>query len=171
MERLAAVIEGGGYPSYISTSPRGANFMSAVESVLAPVLAGSAPPPKKAPSFLRQILAPAANQFEALPQIVYEIPVWESKNLFGHSFLISDPAGVKRVLLDNVANYPKTEMERKLLGATVGEGLLVSEGEKWKSHRRLMSPSFDFKSIVSYSPAMVAAADTFANAWAAKAAS
>jgi len=142
--------------------------MSAAQSVPRPMLAGSAPPPKKAPSLIRQILAPAANQFEALPQIAYEKPVWESKNLFGHSFLISDPAGVKRVLLDNVANYPKTEMERKLLGATVGEGLLVSEGEKWKSHRRLMSPSFDFKSIVAYSPAMVAAADKFASAWAAK---
>jgi cytochrome P450 len=142
--------------------------MSGAQTVTSPVLAGSAPPPKKAPSLLRQIIAPAANQFEALPQIVYEKPVWESKNVFGHSFLISDPVGVKRVLLDNVANYPKTEMERKLLGATVGEGLLVSEGEKWKSHRRLLSPSFDFKSIVSYSPAMVAAADKFANAWAAK---
>ncbi len=142
--------------------------MSAAQSVSAPVLAGLGPPPKKAPSLLRQIFAPAPNQFEALPQIAYEEPVWESKNVFGHSFLISDPAGVKRVLLDNVANYPKTEMERKLLGATVGEGLLVSEGEKWKSHRRLMAPSFDFKSIVSYSPAMVAAADKFANVWAAK---
>ncbi len=142
--------------------------MSAAQSVSAPVLAGLAPPPKKAPSLLRQIFAPAPNQFEALPQIAYEEPVWESKNVFGHSFLISDPAGVKRVLLDNVANYPKTEMERKLLGATVGEGLLISEGEKWKSHRRLMAPSFDFKSIVSYSPAMVAAADKFANVWAAK---
>jgi cytochrome P450 len=142
--------------------------MSAAQSVSAPVLAGLSPPPKKAPSLLRQIFAPAPNQFEALPQIVYEAPVWETKNLFGHSFLISDPAGVKRVLLDNVANYPKTEMERKLLGATVGEGLLVSEGEKWKSHRRLMSPSFDFKSIVSYSPAMVAAADKFAGTWASR---
>lgn len=142
--------------------------MSQAQTVSTQALAGSAPPPKKAPSLLRQIFVPAANQFEALPQAAFEKPVWESKNVFGHTFLISDPAGVKRVLLDNVANYPKTEMERKLLGATVGEGLLVSEGEKWKSHRRLMSPSFDFKSIVSYSPAMVAAAKKFSDAWAAK---
>src|ERR1700687_5944348 len=145
--------------------------MSVAPSVPGPMLAGLAPPPMKAPSLFRQVFAPAPNQFEALPRIAYEKSVWESKNLFGHSFLISDPAGVKRVLLDNVANYPKTEMERKLLGATVGEGLLVSEGEKWKSHRRLMSPSFDFKSIVSYSPAMIAVADKFANSWAAKGAS
>ena len=102
------------------------------------------------------------------PGIAYEKFVWETKNLFGHSFIISDPVGVKRVLVDNVANYPKTESETKMLGAVVGEGLLVSQGEKWKSHRRLMSPSFDFKSIISYSPAMVATAEKFANEWAKK---
>src|SRR5204863_7656516 len=40
-----------------------------------------------------------------------------------------------------------------------------SQGEKWKSHRRLMAASFDFKSIVAYSPAFVSAAESFANAW------
>ena len=142
--------------------------MSVAQSVSLPVLAGSSPPPEKPPSFFKQIFAPAPNQFEALPRIAYEKFVWESKSLFGHSFVVSDPSGVKRVLLDNVSNYPKTEVETKMLGAIVGEGLLVSQGEKWKSHRRLMSPSFDFKSIVSYSPAMVATADKFANAWAAR---
>ena len=142
--------------------------MSVAHSVSLPVLAGSAPPPKTSPSIIKQVFSPAPNQFETLPQIAYEEFVWESKNLFGHNFVISDPAGVKRVLVDNVANYPKTEQETKMLGAIVGEGLLVSQGEKWKSHRRLMSPSFDFKSIISYSPAMVATADKFGNAWTAK---
>jgi len=142
--------------------------MSVAETLTPPVLAGTAPPPKRPPSFLKQVFSPAANQFETLPQIAYEQFVWETKNLFGHSFIISDPVGVKRVLVDNVANYPKTESETKLLGAVVGEGLLVSQGEKWKSHRRLMSPSFDFKSIISYSPAMVATAEKFAGRWAKK---
>src|SRR5262249_419947 len=53
-------------------------------------------------------------------------------------------------------------------GAVVGEGLLVSQGDKWKSHRRLMAPSFDFKSIVAYSPAMVSAAESMAQAWSTK---
>jgi cytochrome P450 len=108
------------------------------------------------------------NEFETIPRIAYEKPVWEWKSIFGHNFVVSDPAGIKRVLLDNVANYPKTEMETKMLGAVVGEGLLVSQGEKWKSHRRLMAPSFDFKSIVAYSPSMVSSSKRLADAWAAK---
>lgn len=142
--------------------------MSVVQTLASPVLVGSAPPPEKAPSLLKQIFAPVPNQYEIIPRIAYEKPIWEWKSVFGRMFVISDPVGVKRVLLDNVDNYPKTENETKMLGAVVGEGLLVSQGEKWKSHRRLMSPSFDFKSIVSYSPAMVSAAESFAEAWVAR---
>src|SRR4029079_15761712 len=131
-------------------------------------LVALAPPPEKRPSLLRQILSPAPNEFETIPRIAFEQPIWEWKNMFGHNFVVSDPAGVKRVLLDNVANSPKTQMETEMLGAIVGGGLLVSQGEKWKSHRRLMSPSFDFRSILSYAPSMVAAAERFASAWAAQ---
>ncbi|HEY1710700.1 MAG TPA: cytochrome P450 [Rhizomicrobium sp.] len=133
-----------------------------------PFLVGTAPPPEKSPSLLRALFHRAENEFENLPRAVYEQPVWEWKSIFGHQFVISDPVGVKRVLLDNVANYPKTEMETKMLGAILGEGLLVSQGDKWKSHRRLMAPSFDFKSIVSYAPAMVATAQAFGDSWSGK---
>lgn len=161
-------IEGFASLSYISAGPWNIPAMSVAPTLAQPVLIASAPPPEKAPSLLKQIFDPAPNQFEVIPRIAYEQPIWEWKTIFGHMFVISDPIGVKRVLLDNVDNYPKTEMETKMLGAIVGEGLLVSQGEKWKSHRRLMSPSFDFKSIVSYSPAMVAAAESFAESWSAK---
>jgi cytochrome P450 len=139
--------------------------MSVAQTHATPALDALAPPPEKRPSLLRQILSPAPNEFESIPRIAFERPIWEWKSLFGHNFVVSDPAGVKRVLLDNVANYPKTQMETEMLGAIVGEGLLVSQGEKWKSHRRLMSPSFDFRSILSYAPAMVAAAEGFTDAW------
>lgn len=154
--------------AYISCGYRGANILSAAQSLASPMLVGAAPPPEKRRSLLRQLLAPAPNEFETIPRIAFEQPIWEWKSVFGHNFVVSDPVGVKRVLLDNVANYPKTEMETKMLGAIVGEGLLVSQGEKWKSHRRLMAPSFDFKSIVAYSPAMVAAAEDQSRAWATK---
>src|SRR5689334_1897117 len=127
-----------------------------VKSRSRPELVGCKPPPEKTRWGIQSFFSPPDNEFEALPRIAYEKPIWEFKSLIGRSFIISDPVGVKRVLVDNVENYPKTEMERRFLGGTLGEGLLVSEGDKWKSHRRLMAPSFDFKSIVSYAPSMVA---------------
>jgi len=163
--RPGVLIEVGGLGSYITACTRKARAMSVAQSHATPALVALAPPPEKRPSLLRQILSPAPNEFESIPRIAFERPIWEWKSLFGHNFVVSDPAGVKRVLLDNVANYPKTQMETEMLGAIVGEGLLVSQGEKWKSHRRLMSPSFDFRSILSYAPAMVAAAEGFTDAW------
>ena len=134
-----------------------------------PELVGCKPPPERKRWFgIESIFSPPDNEFEALPRIAYEKPIWDFKGLFGHQFVISDPVGVKRVLLDNVENYPKTEMERRFLGGTLGEGLLVSEGDKWKSHRRLMAASFDFKSLVGYAPSMVALSENLAHEWQAK---
>jgi cytochrome P450 len=134
----------------------------------APQLVGSGPPPEKAPPIWSYLFSRTQNEFEALPRAVYEQPIWEWKSVLGRAFVISDPVGVKRVLLDNVANYPKTEMEQKLLGDILGQGLLVAQGDTWKAHRRLMAPSFDFKSLVSYSPAMVSSAEQMADSWAQK---
>src|SRR5580704_5118345 len=145
--------------------------MALAETLSAPPdLVGCQPPPEKMAPFWTQILfAGPNNQYEALPREAYEKPVWTMGGpLFGRFYVINDPAGIKRVLLDNVANYPKTEMEAKLLGGILGEGLLVSQGDKWKSHRRMMAPSFDFKSLVSYAPAMVEQAELTARNWTAR---
>jgi hypothetical protein len=123
-------IEVGGFGSYITAGILKARAMSVAPSLASPALVALAPPPEKRPSLLRQILSPAPNEFETIPRIAFEQPIWEWKNMFGHNFVVSDPAGVKRVLLDNVANYPKTQMETEMLGAIVGGGLLVSQGEK-----------------------------------------
>lgn len=130
----------------------------------APVLAGPKIPDKPL-SFFKAIQVARENQMGAFPRAAYEQPVYISKSFFGTAYFINDPAGIKRVLLDNVANYPKTDREQEGLGAAFGDGILVSTGEKWKSHRRIMAPSFDFKSLVAYSPAMVECSQAATRAW------
>jgi cytochrome P450 len=138
--------------------------MTIAEAVAPPVLAGPQIPDKKL-SFFEQIRVSKDNQFAAIPRVAYEEPVWITKSIFGSAYFINDPAGIKQVLLDKVANYPKAEMERLALGSAFGDGILVSEGEKWRSHRRIMAPSFDFKSLVSYAPAMVECSEQAVAAW------
>ncbi len=133
----------------------------------APVLAGPPIPDKPLPLF-RALKAIKDNQWAAIPRAAYEEPVYVSKSVFGIGYFINDPAGIKQVLLDKVANYPKAEMERHALGAAFGDGILVSEGEKWRAHRRIMAPAFDFKSLVSYAPAMVECSQAAAGRWDAK---
>lgn len=106
------------------------------------------------------------NPFPGIEAAAYEEKVLVRRGLTGTLVIVSDPEGVKRVLLDNVANYPKTPMERRFFTAAFGEGLLSSEGETWRVHRRIMAPAFAPSALASYVPAMTAAAERVAERWA-----
>ena len=78
---------------------------------------------------------------------------------------VNDPAAIKRVLIDNAANYQKTEITRRILEPGLGKGLITSEGETWRQHRRAMSPAFDHRSIAAYTPVMTGAAEELLVEW------
>src|ERR1700743_1427558 len=105
-----------------------------------PVLVGSKPPAER----LRWRLRRPDDRQNALPSIIaaaYEQSIVRQSTPVGAFHLVADPEGIKRVMLDNVANYPKTALERRFFSAVFGDGLLSSEGEVWRSHRRTMAPS------------------------------
>ena len=126
-------------------------------------LAGLAPPPEKAASLLKQLRA--GNAFETLPRVVFEKPIFRAKSVFGVTVMVHDPEGVRRVLLDNVGNYPKDEVSNRFFTAMFGEGLLSAEPAMWRRHRKIMAPAFDPRSVASYAPAMAAASQAFAVRW------
>jgi cytochrome P450 len=131
----------------------------------APQLVGAAPPPAKPLSFLRQLRAAGGNSYETLPLIVYEEPIHQQKSLFGRMLMVNDPEGVRRVLVDNVANYPKNALENRFFTAMFGEGLLSSEAAKWRTHRKVMAPAFDPRSVTAYAAEMSRTTQEFAGRW------
>jgi cytochrome P450 len=70
------------------------------------------------------------------------------------TYLVSHPEGVKYVLQDNNRNYRKGYDQAKPL---MGEGLVTSEGEFWRSQRRLIQPSFSRQNLSEYAKVMVSA--------------
>jgi cytochrome P450 len=128
-------------------------------------LAGLSPPPLKAASFLQTIRASRGNAFEVIPLKAYEQPVYLSEWLLGKVLIVNDPEGVRRVLLDNVANYPKHAIGDEFFTAMFGEGLLSAPGAKWRTHRKVMAPSFGTRTVESYAPAMVETTLAFAQHW------
>src|SRR5258706_13461399 len=101
----------------------------------------------------------------AFGQEAYELDIIERKILGRPRFIVNDPAAVKHVLLDNVANYEKTEIARRILEPGLGKGLLTSEGETWKVHRRTMTPAFDQRSVAAYAAVMTGAAEELMGKW------
>ena len=103
--------------------------------------------------------------YNNIPDRCFEEPVVHLKGLFGSALVIADPAGVKRVLVDNVANYPRGEMQLRAFRALFGEGLLGTDGDLWRRHRRIMAPAFDPRSVTSYGPAITRACESFYPGW------
>src|SRR3984893_16754943 len=128
-------------------------------------LAGLSPPPLKPASFLKTIRASSENAFEIIPLEAYEQPVYLSKSPLGRVLMVNDPEGVRRILLDNVANYPKNDLEIEFFSAMFGEGLLSAPYPKWRTHRKVMAPSFGIRTVESYAQAMVDTTVAFAQRW------
>ena len=103
--------------------------------------------------------------FPNLTRRGFEEPILAGRGLLGPYLLVSDPAGVRRVLVENAANYPKSTMDLRFFTAIFGGGLLGSAGEVWKRHRRIMAPAFDPRSVAAYGPAITATAQTFLGRW------
>ena len=128
-------------------------------------LAGLGPPPLKPASFLAVVRSTRGNPFEIIPLMAYEQPCYLSKWLLGDVLMVNDPDGVRRVLLDNVANYPKEKLGDEFFSAMFGEGLLSAPGPKWRAHRKVMAPSFGTRTVESYAPAMIETTAAFAQHW------
>lgn len=137
---------------------------AALSPPVPPRLAGLAPPPEKAASFFAQLAASKGNVFELLQRAIFETPVYRPKG--SRMLMVHDPDGIRRVLLDNVANYPKEKLSDEIFTAMFGEGLLSAAPAKWKRHRKIMAPAFDLRSVAGYAPVMAAAAEAYAQRWA-----
>jgi cytochrome P450 len=138
--------------------------MSVIDIASEPRLVGAKPPPAKASPLLNG--KDPETPFPGIPIGAYEQGVFVQRSILGTWIFVSDPEGVKRVLLDHVANYPKTPMERRFFQAAFGDGLLSREGEGWRAHRRAMAPAFAPPAITAYGPVMSGAAGAFAESWA-----
>ena len=116
-----------------------------------PALAAPRPPDSPLPllKFIRILRESSIAVFESE---AYNRDLMVRRLLWRRSFLVNEPGAIKHVLLDNAGNYTKTELARRILEPGLGRGLLTSEGEKWRRHRRIMAPSFDHRSIVGYAP-------------------
>ncbi|MEO8112987.1 MAG: cytochrome P450 [Phenylobacterium sp.] len=139
--------------------------MSLVDSPPLPTLANATTPERPLP-ILAALRAGRVSWMNTVPRAAYDEPIYEHRGGIGPSLLlVSDPDGVRRVLLDNMTNYPKAELPRRFAAMVLGDGLALSEGETWRAHRRIMAPAFEPRRLGVYAPGMTAQATALAARW------
>src|SRR5918993_4768676 len=80
------------------------------------------------------------NPLEAWTQAHFEQPVVVTNLAIGEIAVVSEPQAVRRLLLENATNYRKDNFQRRMMSATLGDGLLMAEGGGWGEPRRLFCP-------------------------------
>jgi len=125
-----------------------------------------APVPHEKPLALPALLATLwRNPLEAWTRAHFEEPIVMQKAPFGQVAVVSDPAAIRRVLIENFDNYKKDSLQRRILGAAMRDGLLTSEGERWREQRRALAQIFSRRMVTSFAPAVVDAVESVAGRW------
>lgn len=79
-------------------------------------------------------------------------------------YLVSEPDLIKELLIDHGAKYRKNT-RYKFLQRVLGQGLLLSEGESWRSQRKVVQPFFTPKGIAERAADVARIAEEVAESW------
>ncbi len=138
--------------------------MSAIDTTPIPPLAAPRAP-QGSPNLRKSLREMRENALTAHGPENFSADIITQRILWRRMFILNEPGAIRYVLLDNAANYIKSEVGRRLLEPGLGRGLLTSEGDTWKRHRRIMAPSFDPRSVTSYAPIMTEVTQALLEKW------
>jgi cytochrome P450 len=96
------------------------------------------------PAYLRSI---RDNGLLGFPAAAFEEPITRRGLMGRSSYILSDPDAIRRVLVENQANYARTIGTMRILRPILGDGLLISEGAAWRHQRRALAPAFTPRAI------------------------
>jgi cytochrome P450 len=98
------------------------------------------------------------NVLELIPEIATRVPMLSGKT--GKRWhMVMDPGALRQILRDRVADYPKSEVTKLILGPAIGDSLFVAEGAHWQWQRRAAAPVFTHRNVSALAPVMTAAAE------------
>jgi cytochrome P450 len=117
----------------------------------------AAPVHRRRLSRLEIALVARRNVLEIIPALSYRQPMVSGEMLL-RWHMLADPAGMKRVMLDNLSNYPKSEIMRRMLRPAIGDSLFNADGAEWKWQRQAVAPVFTHRNVLALAPAMTATA-------------
>ena len=95
----------------------------------------------------------------------FELPYMHRRVLGYEVHIPLAPDLAQHVLLANAANYVKPDIVKTLLRATIGRGLLSSDGELWRDQRRIVAANFAPAPVDALIPVFAGAAEGVMADW------
>jgi cytochrome P450 len=125
-----------------------------------------APVPLDTPlGLFASIIALHNNPITTWTKAHFELPIVIAPSVLGTVAVLNDPADIRRVFVDNTANYRKDDLQKRVIGPALLDGLVEAEAEQWKKQRRMLAPLFTPRMVASFAPAMKGAAEDLVRRW------
>jgi cytochrome P450 len=102
------------------------------------------------------------NSLEAISARAYDELIIRRRIFGRRSVQYSDPAAVRRIVVENAPHYVKPVQFRRVTRPFTGDGVLLTEGETWRRQRRRLAGAFTPSSLDALFPAFESAAATLA---------
>lgn len=102
------------------------------------------------------------NLLAILPEIATKQPIVSGRTAT-RWHMVMEPGAIKRMLLENLDNYPKSLVTKNLLKPAIGDSLFVAEGAHWRWQRRAAAPAFSHRNVTGLAPVMSKAAEQSLN--------
>ena len=126
------------------------------------------PPPDRYPvkidlvqkpmGMLASLQAARRNVLTILPWIAVKQPMVSGRTgIRWH--MVMDPDAIRRMLLEKLDDYPKSNTTKSLLRPAIGESLFIAEGAHWRWQRRAAAPVFSHRNVLNLAPVMTRAAE------------
>jgi cytochrome P450 len=80
-------------------------------------------------------------------------------------YLVTHPEGVEQILAGDPGGYTKDTPYYREIAAYLGDGLLTSEGPRWRQQRRTLAPLFTRRRVAGYVEVMAEEAERAAGRW------
>lgn len=122
-------------------------------AVVSPKQQQAAAIPAVADSAWKQLSAVRSDFFGYLQSAAAHGPlVWLRPAPGMRILLVNDPDHIHQILVSDASAYSKSAMTRRMVGKFLGQGLVLSEGERHRRERALVQPAFRPTSVARFLP-------------------
>ena len=136
--------------------------MTEQSPIPAPAIPVRAPLATRPLGVLASLRAARGNLLTIIPEMATRVPMISGRT-GARWHMVMEPGAIRRMLLEELPNYPKSMVTKNMLRPAIGESMFIAEGAHWRWQRRAAAPTFSHRNVSNLAPVMSAAGERCAD--------